>query len=158
RTNTTQLPLLPTIVIDTNGVPVLPPAAAGGEPGASINGAEKNKAQLSVGMDGFSMSSADANFILKLRGHLQLDSRTFFNDDPFNEGNDTFALRRARPIIEGTVFKDFDFQLIPDFAGSSVQIFDAWVNYRYRPEIQFRFGKFKGPIGFENQQLDTYLP
>lgn len=158
RTNATQIPQLPTIVIDTNGVPVIPPVVPGGEPGPTVNRTPGREAQLSVGRDGFSMSSADASFILKLKGHIQLDSRTFFDDDPFNQGNDSFVLRRARPIIEGTVFKDINFQLIPDFGGSSVQVFDAWMNYRYRPELQFRFGKFKGPIGFENQQLDTYLP
>jgi len=53
---------------------------------------------------------------------------------------------RARPILEGTVFRDFDFQFVPDFGGSSVQIFDANLNYRYRPELQLKAGKFKEEI------------
>jgi hypothetical protein len=89
---------------------------------------------------------------------VQLDSRTFFNDNPLSYGNDSFVLRRARPIIEGTVFRDFDFQFVPDFGGSSVQIFDANLNYRLSPELQLRAGKFKGPAGFENLQSDATLP
>ncbi len=118
----------------------------------------KESPKLSVGASGFALSSADTNFVLKLRGLVQLDSRTFFDDNPLLQGNDSFVLRRARPIIEGTVFKDFDFQFMPDFGGSSVQIFEAWLNYRYRPELQLRAGKFKGPVGFENLQSDATLP
>ena len=41
---------------------------------------------------------------------------------------------------------------------SSVQIFDAWMNYRSRPELQLEAGKFKGPVGLENLQSDATLP
>ena len=61
---------------------------------------------------------------------MQVDSRTFFHDGG-NNGNDGFLLRRARPIFTGTVFHDFDFNFTPDFGGSTVQILDAYVNYRY---------------------------
>ncbi len=105
--------------------------------------------QLSIGEQGVSFRSADTNFTLRLRGLVQLDSRTFFKDDEFNEGNDTFLLRRARPIIEGTVFRDFNYRLQPDFGGSSPQIFDASLTYRLRPELSFTAGKFKGPVGLE---------
>jgi phosphate-selective porin OprO/OprP len=84
-----------------------------------------------------------------------LDSHTFFGDNDLSQGNDSFLLRRARPILEGTVFRDFDFQFIPDFGGSSVQIFDASLNYRFRPELQFKAGKFKSPVGLEQLQVDA---
>ncbi|MEO8426201.1 MAG: porin [Verrucomicrobiota bacterium] len=159
RTNNVSSRQLPTIVIDTNGVPITPAATGGDQPEPGLSGeATKQLPQIIVGSDGFLMRSADTNFVLRLRGLVQLDSRTFFDDNTYSEGNDSFVLRRARPIIEGTVFKDFDFQLAPDFGGSSVQIFDAWINYRYRPELQLRAGKFKGPVGFENLQSDATLP
>lgn len=111
--------------------------------------------RISVGANGFVLSSADTNFVLKLRGLLQIDSHAFFGDSPYLEGNDGFIVRRARPIFEGTVFRDFDFQLTPDFAGNSATLVDAWLNYRYRPELQLRIGKMKGPVGLENWQSDT---
>lgn len=117
----------------------------------------KEAPKVSIGQNGFNFSSADTNFALKLRGLVQVDSRTFFSDNPRLQGNDSFLLRRARPIIEGTVFRDFDFQFVPDFGGSTVQIFDANLNYRLRPELQLRAGKFKSPVGLEQLQADSTL-
>jgi phosphate-selective porin OprO/OprP len=117
----------------------------------------KESPQLSIGQNGFSFSSADTNFALRVRGVLQVDSRSFLDDNKLLQANDSFLLRRARPIIEGTVFRDFDFQFVPDFGGSSVQIFDAYLNYRFRPELQLRAGKFKGPVGLEQLQADANL-
>ncbi len=118
----------------------------------------KEQPQLSIGEGGIALRSADTNFVLRLRGELQLDTRLFADDNPHSEGNDTFLLRRARPIMEGTLFRDFSFAFVPDFGGSSVQIFDAWLNYKYNPALQLKAGKFKGPVGLEQLQADTTLP
>jgi phosphate-selective porin OprO/OprP len=64
-------------------------------------------------------------------------------------------LRRARPIFQGTLYRDFDFVFVPDFGGSTVQIFDAYANYRYEPWAQIRAGKFKTPEGLEQLQADV---
>ena len=117
----------------------------------------KEAPKLSVGENGFALSSAKGDFVLQLKAVLQVDSRTFFGDDGVS-GNNGFLLRRARPILQGTVFKDFDFLFVPDFGGTgSPQIFDAFVNYRYRPELQFQVGKFKAPIGLEQLLADKDL-
>ena len=108
----------------------------------------KAQPRLTVGANGVTFGSADTNFAISLHGVLQADSRTFFNDNGL-KGNDGFILRRARPILSGTVFRDFDFLFVPDFGGSVVQIFDALVNYRYNPALQLQVGKFKSPIGLE---------
>ncbi len=106
--------------------------------------------QLSVGSSGFVLRSADTNFVLRLRGLVQTDTRTFFGDHPLSEGNDGFFLRRARLGVEGTLWGDFDYQLVTEFAGpNNVQVLDANVAYRYRPELRFRIGKFKSPVGHE---------
>src|SRR6266446_906356 len=114
----------------------------------------KEAPQITIGRDGFSLASADKNYALQLKGVLQVDSRTFFHDSGI-VGNDSLLLRRARPILQGTVARDFDFLFVPDFGGSSVQIFDAYLNYRYRPELQLRAGKMKSPIGLEQLQADV---
>src|SRR5947208_3816918 len=110
--------------------------------------------RISIGEQGFSLGSSDGAFSLNVKGVIQLDSRTFFKDGGI-KGNDGFLLRRARPIISGTVFRDFDFLFVPDFGGSSVQIFDAYINYRYKPELQLQVGKFKSPVGLEQLQADA---
>lgn len=145
---------LPTIVIDTNGIPVgsIPTGSGSLEP--TNRSTNPPAAQFSAGSNGFSFQSADTNFILKLHGVVQGDSRAFFGDNALSQGNDGFLLRRARPIVEGTMFRDFDYLVVADFAGSSFQLFDAYINYRLRPELQIRVGKFRGPVGLENLQDD----
>jgi len=123
----------------------------------------KEAPKISLGDQGFSLSSANGNFAVQLKGVLQVDSRSFFDDHGI-VGNDGFLLRRARPILQGTLFKDFDFLFVPDFGTgnnggnggttSTPQIFDAYLNYRYSPALQFQAGKFKSPVGLEQAQSD----
>jgi phosphate-selective porin OprO/OprP len=114
----------------------------------------KTQPKLIVGSSGFSAISTDSNFVFSLHGLLQVDSRTFFDDSDIKK-NDGFLIRRARPIFQGTLYHDFDFRFEPDFGGSSVQIFDAYGNYRYEPWLQLRAGKFKTPEGLEQLQVDA---
>jgi phosphate-selective porin OprO and OprP len=118
----------------------------------------KEAPKIVIGNAGLSAASGDSNFVFQLHGLVQTDNRTFFNDRDNHgksiQGNDTFLLRRARPIFSGTLYKDFDFNFTPDFAGSSVQIFDVYLNYRYAPWLQLRGGKFKVPVGLEVLQSD----
>ena len=121
----------------------------------------KEAPKISLGEKGFAFGSGDGNFTINLQGLLQFDSRTFFKDGGIN-GNDGFVLRRARPIISGTVFKDFDFLFVPDFGAnttlnSAPVIQDAYLNYRYRQELQLRFGKYKSPVGLELLQSDSLM-
>jgi phosphate-selective porin OprO/OprP len=124
----------------------------------------KTVPKITLGASGFGFSSADSNFVATIHGLIQVDSRTFAHDDNV-QGNDSILLRRVRPIISGTVFHDFDFLFVPEFgngtpgaasAATTPSIYDAYVNYRYSPAIQVQAGKFKGPIGLEYLQADTY--
>ena len=119
-------------------------------------GKAKELPKVSFGDKGFNFSSADTNFVLQLKGVLQVDSRTFFGDSGI-VGNDGILLRRARPVLQGTVFRDFDYMFVPDFGGTTPQIFDAYVNYRYSPALQLQAGKFKTPVGLEQLQADRDL-
>ncbi len=121
---------------------------------AAIEKRLKASPTLTVGERGVGFVSADQDFALRLRGVLQIDSRTFFRDHGII-GNDGFIVRRARPILEGTLFRDFDFLLVPEFGGATPQVFDAYVNYRLRPEVQLRLGKFKSPVGLEQLSVDV---
>ena len=115
----------------------------------------KEAPKISLGEKGFSFASADGSFGLQIKGVLQVDSRSFFQDSGI-VGNDTLLLRRARPIIQGTLFSNIDFLFVPDFGGTAgAQIFDAYINYRLTPELQLRAGKFKSPVGLEQLQADA---
>jgi phosphate-selective porin OprO and OprP len=104
--------------------------------------------------DGFSLKSSDGKYILRFRGYVQSDGRFFVN----NEGVpavDNLLIRRARPIIEATVGRYFEFRLMPDFGGTSPAIFDAYWDGKFAPEFTVRAGKFKPPIGLERLQSAT---
>jgi phosphate-selective porin OprO and OprP len=101
--------------------------------------------------DGFSIKSADNAFVLKLRGYVQFDGR-FFSDDRQKPGIDTFTLRRVRPIFEGTVYKIFDFRIMPDFGQGTTTLYDAYMEARFSPYFKVRAGKFKPPVGLERLQ------
>lgn len=118
--------------------------------------AAKSLPKITLGGNGFNFSSGDSNFVAQLHAVLQFDSRSFFNDGGIN-GNDGFLLRRARPIFSGTVFHDFDYNFTPDFGGTTVQIQDAYLNYRYSPWLQVQAGKFKSPLGLEHLVADRDL-
>jgi phosphate-selective porin OprO/OprP len=116
----------------------------------------KDATRIVAGNSGLSVSSADTNFVFQLHGLVQVDNRSFLNDHNIT-GNDGFLLRRARPIFSGTLYHDIDFMFVPDFGGSTVQIFDAYLNYRAKPWLQLRAGKFKVPVGIEQLQSDPNL-
>ncbi len=111
---------------------------------------------VGAGPDGFFLRSPDnKSYQLRFRGYLQADTRWFAEGD--SAGNDTFALRRVRPIFEGTVLDAIDFRIMPDFAGGSPTLFDALITVRYLPEAQLQIGKYKPPIGLERLQSATSL-
>jgi phosphate-selective porin OprO/OprP len=126
--------------------------------------AAKAQPRLTVGANGATFSSADTNFSISLHGWVQVDSRTFGNDDHV-QGNDSILLRRARPSLSGTLYRDFDFLFAPEFgnatpgaasAATTPSIYDAYMNYHYSPAFQVQAGRFKPPVGLEYLQQDIY--
>ncbi|HUE37604.1 MAG TPA: hypothetical protein VMO20_09450, partial [Candidatus Acidoferrum sp.] len=78
--------------------------------------AVKNSPHLTVGADGINFSSPNSNFVAGLHAVVQVDSRTFFQNGA-TPGIDGFLLRRARIILQGTVYHNFDYYFQPEFAG-----------------------------------------
>jgi phosphate-selective porin OprO/OprP len=124
----------------------------------------KSLPTVSLGLNGLVVRSADSNFLMNVHGYVQLDYRSYLNDN--NPANNTFLLRRVRPIIEGTVFDRFDYRFMPDFgtgngsgstAGNNASLDDAYLNARFWPQIQLQAGKFKSPVGLERLQSTAEL-
>ena len=101
-----------------------------------------------AGASGFELRSADSAFRLRIRGYLHADSRYYGGDDD-NRGIDTFLLRRARPIVEATFFKIFDFRIMTDFGGGTAVVQDAYLDARFAKVFNLRAGKQKPPLGQE---------
>jgi len=113
---------------------------------------------VSAGKNGFVIRSADSAFQLKLGGYIQSDSRFFTDRDQQKvQRPSTFVLRRIRPIFQGTVYKYFDFRLMPDFGNGQTVIQDAYLDLNYLPGAKVRFGKFKPPVGLERLQSGSEI-
>jgi phosphate-selective porin OprO/OprP len=106
--------------------------------------------------DGFSLRSADNSFSLKIGGYVQADGRFFLHDDQ-GVATNTFLLRRVRPVLEGTVYKYYDFRIMTDFGGGAASVQDAYLDIAYWPKIKLRAGKFKPPVGLERLQSGASL-
>ena len=111
--------------------------------------------KITVNDKGFTLASADGANFVKIRGLVQLDSRLFFQDGG-GVVNNAFILRRARLISEGQFAKNYGFQLVTEFGGSSVSIQDANFTVALDQALQLKFGKFKSPVGLELLQSDSW--
>lgn len=97
---------------------------------------------------GFEIRSADSAFRVRIRGYLHSDFRKYLEDES-RVGTDSFLVRRARPILEATFFKIFDFRIMSDFGGGTAVIQDAYFDARFSKYFNLRAGKQKPPLGQE---------
>lgn len=117
----------------------------------------KSSALVFAGQDGFGIKSPDNAFQLRFRAHLQADSRWYLSEQADADRRNEFLMRRVRPILEGTLYEKFAFRIMPDFADSSLQLLDAYVDANLFPAFRIRAGKMKGPVGWERLQSPANL-
>ncbi len=124
----------------------------------------KTTPNITAGSSGFSLNAPDKSYILKVRGYVQTDARFFPGDNSGGTVNDTFLIRRLRPILEGTVAEKYDYRIMLDFpsnvgvgAGNNGLVQDAYVTARFSPAFQVQVGKFKQPVGLERLQSGANL-
>jgi phosphate-selective porin OprO/OprP len=121
----------------------------------------KKTPKLEAGPNGFRFSSPEGDHVVNLRGSVQADGKFFMDDNAppstTNPSNlvDRFELKQARIRLEGTLFKYFDFKIMPEFGGGSVRLFDAYLDARYFPYANLSVGKQKTPISLERLQGDN---
>src|SRR3954463_16644352 len=73
----------------------------------------KTSPTVSLGSNGLEVRSGDTNFTMRIHAHIQADGRFFPNNTSATD--DTFLMRRVRPMIDGTVFEKIDYHLMLDF-------------------------------------------
>ncbi len=114
-------------------------------------------ALVTADKSGFQITSPDkTSFRLRIRGYAHFDSLTFVEPRSIT-ARERFQVSRARLNLEGTLFENVDFRLMPDFGGASPSLQDAYVNLRYWPIAQAQAGQFKAPFGLERLQSATAL-
>ena len=107
-----------------------------------------------TGPDGFKISSADKKHQLRIRGAVQADSH-FFSEDGSHRSTDSFDLKQARVWLEGYVFNNIYYKIMPDFAASGNILPDAYIDYAYNPAVNLLVGKFKPSLSLERLQGDS---
>jgi phosphate-selective porin OprO/OprP len=115
----------------------------------------KEAASVFAGREGVGLKSADGAIQLKFGAHLQVDSRWYESIPSPTSQHDGFLVRRARPIMEATLYDKIGLRLVPDFAGSTTQLMDAYIDAKLDPRLRIRAGKFKAPVGLELLQYDA---
>ncbi|HVW20243.1 MAG TPA: porin [Opitutaceae bacterium] len=130
---------------------------------ADANSAAAAKAlpKVSVGETGLGVASPDGGSSLHLGSLVQFDSREFLQDGG-GVANNGFFLRRARIIVDGKLNQIYSYQFVPEFgngsggAATTVSILDANLTIAPTRALQFKFGKYKTPLGLEELQSDSY--
>lgn len=117
---------------------------------------------VDAGPGGFSLTSADKQAQLRFHLQVQADGKFWHGTAPAGVA-DTFFLRRAIPWLDGTLPGGISFLIAPDFAqipstnsvaqgNAAINLPDAYLQLKILDEVQFRFGKFRAPIGLERLQ------
>jgi len=112
----------------------------------------KKAPKFDISRSGFKFESADKDFSLQIRGLIQADSR-FFQDDKSDATpvtDDTFELRRARLLLLGKLYGNFNYFFQTEFGGGNARLLDAMIDYKLMPELSIRAGRFLVPFGLEH--------
>src|SRR5262245_46041355 len=82
---------------------------------------------------------------IDFRARFQADARSFSGV----EGESSFEFRRARVGIQGALLKRLEFELEGELLDPENPWRDVYLNYRYRPSLEFQVGRFKVPFGLD---------
>jgi phosphate-selective porin OprO/OprP len=124
--------------------------------------------------DGIGLKSSNGDFSIKLHGLVQADYRSNTVSGVSTNG---WLIRKARPWIEGSLFGWIDYKITPEFAtttsnvatvpsgtGATVvgsttlgtpEVIDAYADFKFKPWLKMRAGKFKPFVGLARLQSDT---
>lgn len=110
--------------------------------------AAQEQPEIDAGTKGFVINSADKNFQLMIKAHMQVDGRMYASDED-RSSNDSFIIRRNRILFQGKLYKYFSYKIMPDFGSGKTELLDAYFDIRINPLLNLRFGKTKVPFGIE---------
>ncbi|MCP4576495.1 MAG: hypothetical protein GY846_09460 [Deltaproteobacteria bacterium] len=113
------------------------------------------KPEVAAGYDkGFYIKTTDNQSRIRFDGRLQGDFKTFIGD---HEDHASFFIRRARLCTSGTLYKYYDFRVEAEFGTGGARLNDGFMNIRYVPYAQLKFGQFKVPFSMEELQSDNWI-
>ncbi len=107
-------------------------------------------AAVAAGPGGFSLTSADGQYQLRLRADFQFDGRFFEADG----AGDSLLVRRIRPTFQGQLGSRVGFRFTPELVGTHT-LLDAYLDIKLTDSATLRAGLQKSPIGLELLQAVT---
>ena len=124
---------------------------------------ESEEAKVTL-KDGLKIKSASGDFSAQIGAYAQLDT-AFYGDQGDTDFANGTELRRARLSMSGTVFRDWDYKLEADFAGTTqasgttnnVTITDAYMRYNGLKPVAITAGSFKVPFSLEAVSSAKYI-
>ncbi len=117
-------------------------------------GAAAKTATASLDSKGLVFTSPDGKYSFGINAQVNVDADGFGKDG--GTLTDQIQDRLIRPTFSGRA-GNASFKITPELGGTSsaaASIVDAYVEYKVSDPLQFRFGKFKSPIGLERLQAD----
>jgi phosphate-selective porin OprO/OprP len=105
---------------------------------------------------GPTFADTSGGFTFKPRGVIEADYAAFFEREGGYDFNNGTGFRRARIGFEGTAFKKFNYRIEADFAGNTVNLTDAYLQYVASPQFLITAGQHKAPFGLESNNSDNY--
>jgi phosphate-selective porin OprO and OprP len=105
------------------------------------------------------LASPDGDFRIELGGRVQLDYDAVDDDARALTGAelaDRFLVRRARLDLSGRAFRWIDFKIEADFT-EGVSLKDAYLDFRFLPELRLRGGQFKVPFSREELTSSRFI-
>jgi phosphate-selective porin OprO/OprP len=105
------------------------------------------------------LASPDGDFRVELGGRVQLDYDAVDDDARALTGSelaDRFLVRRARLDLSGRAFRWIDFKVEADFT-EGVSLKDAYLDFRFLPELRLRGGQFKVPFSREELTSSRFI-
>ena len=97
---------------------------------------------------GFQISSEDDEFQLQFHNLTQIDLRGYLQggQDPVHSG---FSIPRQRWYFTGRMTKSVEFYTTINRGYGTLDLFDAFINFRYDDRLMFKVGRMKTPFSYE---------
>jgi phosphate-selective porin OprO/OprP len=97
---------------------------------------------------GFQISSDDDEFQLQFHNLTQIDYRQYTQpgQDSVHSG---YSIPRQRWYFMGRMTRSIEFYTTINRGFGTLDLFDAFINYRYDDRLMFKVGRFKTPFSYE---------
>ena len=126
--------------------------------------ADIQKKDGAVKASGFGIVSADGESSINLTGMVHFDAHLIrsglprITDKDSASVADAFEFRRVRLGVNGTMYKDVDYEVIVNATGTDTNILDTgFLNFSAVKEAQVRVGRFRQPYSLEAMTKDNAI-